>query len=519
MKVVSSTEMYAMERAAIQTNRVPDIVLMENAAYKTSLRCLDFLAGINNPRAVIVAGPGNNGGDGVAVARYLYMNDVETDVLFLGDPGGALPDGLAVNIEIIKTLPVRFINYNEKNFLSAAADAIGSAHLVVDALFGIGLKRPAEGIYDTIIKMINDNARRVLSVDVPSGVDADSGRVAGRAVRADATVTFTYPKVGLLLYPGAELAGEVFTEDIGITKLCRNHRTVVETLGRGDVMTLLPVRGKNTNKGSYGKIYAFAGCDGMPGAACLCCGAAYAAGAGLVRACVTEGVARVINARLPEAVTAVLPNENGFLYSESFETIKTSLSEADGIILGPGLGRTERTADFVRSVLKCADAPLVLDADGLNAIADDPGILLNLKKPAVVTPHPGEMSRLIKKTIAEITDDALETARGFAGKYGVVTVLKGARTVIASPDGSAYINTTGNPALAKAGSGDVLAGVIAAFIAQGADACRAAALGAYIHGEAGDAAAAAIGSYGVLAGDLFKYIPRVIEGYCGQARL
>jgi len=503
--------MRAIEYDAIMTLGIPEIVLMENAAYKTSLHCLGRLKATGGKKAAVVAGPGSNGGDGLAAARYLYMGGVEVRVFFFGDESADPGTSAAANLRVIKNLKIPVYVYTEPDFWRAAEQTLYSADLILDALFGIGASREVGGAYKKIIEMMDASDSYVVSADVPSGLDADTGRVLGCAVRADMTVTFTYPKTGLLVYPGAGHAGQLIVEDIGITRLGERYKTSCETLGRGEIKKLLPVRRKDSNKGSHGKVVVLAGSGEMSGAAYLTCGAAYAAGAGLVRACATFDVASALHIGLPEALTVILPDSDGFIRREGFERVKKYLNGADAVVMGPGLGDAECVAEFAYSVIEYTDAPVVLDADGLNAVARDPDILLKLKKLSVVTPHPGEMSRLTGRTIKEITGDPLGAARSFAEKYGVVTLLKGARTVIALPDGTARINTTGNPALAKAGTGDVLAGVIGAFIAQGAGAFDAATLGAYIHGAAGDAAADEIGEYGVLAGDLFKYIPRVIK--------
>jgi len=517
MKIAASHEIFAIERKAEEAG-VTGIMLMEHAAAALRRHCLDVLESSNNRTVVVLAGRGNNGGDGAALARLLYMSGVNVTVIFPWDTGN---DKVSCNLEtqlnILKNLPVRLVDIRCNDFIGEARSILQPAGLIVDALFGVGLTRPAAGAYADLIEAANAAGKYMISVDIPSGVCADTGFIGGAAIRADKTVAFMYPKIGLVLYPGAEYAGEVVTEDIGIAKIGENFQFTAESLTPEAINALIPVRRKDSNKGNHGKVCVFAGCAEMPGAMYLSCAAAYRAGAGLVRACLVKQTASFLHTMLPEAVTSILPDDGGCFCNESAQAAAGALSGANVVLMGPGIGRAAGVSGFVKHVLMNADCPVVLDADGLNAIADAPDILLKSKKPCVITPHPGEMGRLTGRSAADVLSDTLGTARAFSNKYNVITVLKTARTVIATPGGSAYINQTGNPALAKAGTGDALAGVIAGFMAQGLDARTAAALGAYIHGEAGDAAARDYGVHGVLAGDLLKYIPVVMKKYAGAS--
>jgi len=274
---------------------------------------------------------------------------------------------------------------------------------------------------------------------------------------------------------------------------------------------LLPARAVRSNKGSFGKVALFAGCSEMPGAASLACSSAYAAGCGLVRACVLNDVAHVIFNWQREVIARILPGKNGMYCKESLKTAEDDIKESSVILIGPGLGRSPDVTEFVKEIIFLARAPLVIDADALFAVSQDLSILKEIKAPCVITPHPGEMSRLTGASVQDILDNTAVTACRFSKEYNVVTLLKDARTVIAHPNGNFYINTTGNNALAKAGTGDVLAGMITGFIAQGSDVFTASALSAYIHGKAGEAASLDLSTYSVTASGLLKYIPKVIR--------
>jgi len=378
----------------------------------------------------------------------------------------------------------------------------------VDALFGAGLNRPIEGSCENIIDMINRYAAYVLSVDMPSGISADTGQVMGIAVKADMTVMLGYPKIGLYLYPGAAYAGKVEIADIALPGEAETNTRI---LTEEEAAECLPVRAPRTNKGSFGRVYAFTGSAGMPGAAVLSASAAYRAGAGYVCACVVAPVARVMHNSLKEAVTRILPDRGGYYCFRSLEAVKDELSRADVVYMGPGLGQGAHVTEFVRGLMETVQTRMVIDADALNAIADDVNILKKLKAPCVITPHPGEMSRLTKLPVNEILDSTIKTAGEFSREFNVVTLLKDARTIVADPEGQICINVTGSPALAKAGSGDVLTGMIAGFMAQGLDPFMSAAVGAYIHGRAGELAEENLSSYGVLASDLLEYIPKAMN--------
>jgi len=499
--------MREIEKIVINEIGIPSILLMENAAIGVVRHCFEYLKTIDNPCVLVVCGQGNNGGDGLAAARLLSVKGIDTDVVFTGGIDAAGADA-AVNLRIVKNLGVNIFSFNTEIKFE-------SYDLIVDALFGTGISRDIEGIYKDLIDSINRYAKYVISVDIPSGVHSDTGLIMGTAIKAAQTVTFGFPKTGLYLFPGAECTGIIHFEDISIPRtLIERVDVKTEVLTGSEAIALLPKRKRRSNKGSFGKVLVFAGSDEMPGAASLACSAAYEAGAGLVCACVTRNTASVIQHFQREIVTRIVSGKNGKYCKESFENISGEIKNAGVIVIGPGIGRSIEVTEFVLELIKAAEAsniPLVLDADALFAVSEDLNTFKTLKTLCVITPHPGEMSRLTGLSIEEILDDVIGTALKFAKVFNVVTLLKDAHTVIASPDGNVNINTTGNSALSKAGTGDVLTGMIAGFISQGCDVFTAAKLGAYFHGKSGEAACMDESQYSITASNVIDFIPIVMK--------
>jgi NAD(P)H-hydrate epimerase len=504
MEVVTSGEMYRIEKETFEKTGLPPLTFMECAALKVFERGMEVLRGIERPKVVVAAGCGNNGGDGLAAARRFCLRGVEVSVVYLPGSGEVKPDA-AINLKAVKNLNIPVIEYAGDDDCEAAR-VIKESDLVIDALLGIGLSRAVSPVYASLINIINENAKFVISVDMPSGVSADTGGVLGCAVKADVTVTFACYKAGLVLYPGTKYAGDVAVCDIGIPVA---GDVAASGLSGAEGAAILPEREQNSNKGTFGKVYAVAGCEEMPGAAVLCALAAYKTGCGLVRVCSVKGVARTVVGNIPECVTSVLPDEVGYLCGLSYDRLKPLLSSANVVVLGPGLGAVSSVREFVCKMVSEAEVPMVIDADALNVLTPR---LLRACDNSVITPHPMEMSRLTGIPLETVLSDTLNTAKNFAAEYNIVTLLKGARTVIAPPNGEVRINMTGNSALAKAGTGDVLSGIIGALMAQGLGAFDAASAGSFIHGMAGDMLSGEFGQYGVMAGDVAKGVPGVIRG-------
>ena len=520
MRVVSGKQMRKIEDSAMENIGIPTLLLMENAAIRLAEHCLAYLKTLSvkqrtariKPKVIIVAGIGGNGGDGLALARHLYLNDVDVSIVIVGDISSIQGDSY-VNLNIVRNMGLTIDSIpSSGNMINNISHMIESSVLVVDALFGAGLNRQIGGNYKNIVDVINSYSSYVISVDVPSGICADTGQVLGSAVIADLTVTFGFPKIGLMLYPGATYSGEIDVADISLPHPSTNEpETSIYT--DKEIPAIIPTRHPRSNKGSFGRVFAFVGSSGMPGAAVLSATAAYKTGAGYVYTCVIPSVALVLQNSLKETVTYIVPEHDGYYCKESFDAIEDELNKSDVIMVGPGIGHKPQVSEFVFRLIETAESCLVLDADALNAVSEDVNILKKLKAPCVITPHPGEMSRLTGLSINNILNNTIQTASDFSREFGVVTLLKDARTIVASPNSQNYINVSGSSALAKAGSGDVLTGIIASFVAQGLDPFTAAKLGAFVHGKVGELAGKELSNHGVLASDLLDHIPKILKYY------
>jgi NAD(P)H-hydrate epimerase len=528
MKVVTAAQMKRLEQQCYEETGLPGVILMENAALALKEQCLAFLGGkgrdgslisgsgnfdLKRARVIVVAGTGGNGGDGIALARHLHLSGPDTQILLVGDAGGMRGDA-KFNLDIARRLGIKIDTMPVGDGLIDIPYALEGADLVVDALFGIGLDRCVEGSFEYVIDMMNTYGKYIISADIPSGVNADTGHVMGKAVMANKTVTFGYPKPGMLLYPGAAFAGEIITADICLPySPDADSESRITIYADDEIPALLPKRSARSNKGTYGRILGFAGSAGMPGAAVLSAEAAYRAGAGYVCAAVTSHVGGIIQSCLKEVVTLVVPDRGGMFFRRSIDMAADEMERANVIYIGPGLGRAQHVTEFVEAVITAARAPLVIDADALNALSENINIFKNIQVPCIITPHPGEMSRLTGLPTGDIMDNTIQIAQEFAREFDVVVCLKDARSVCANADGDVYINITGDTTLAKAGSGDILTGVIAGLLAQGCEPFVAASLGMYLHGKAGETAGRELSKRGALASDVLRHIPSVLGSY------
>ena len=476
MFVLTNAEMKEIERTAIEDKGIPSLILMENAARGA----VDVILSQNPKNVIVFAGKGNNGGDGLSIARMLITNGIKTKIVFIGEKDKATPD-CKKNLEILKAYNADIV-YNTENI------NISDYDLVVDALIGTGLSRKLNDKYSNIVNLIN-KGKFIVAVDCPTGVNSDNGNDYGIAVNADITVTFHLPKIGLLLYPAFYHIGKLIVKNIGAPYINKHKTFILE-----NPSVLLPQRCDNSNKGTYGKALFISGCDTMAGAAVINGTSAYMVGCGLVNICSTPHVIDVIHNTLPEAVTTKRENIN--------------IHYGNALAIGSGLGISDESKKLVEYVLKNAKAPVIADADALNIIAQN----AELKScTSVITPHLKEMSRLTGLDVSHIKENIIETAKYYAEKYNTVVVLKDAHSIIASPDGRICINITGTSAMSKGGSGDSLTGVITGLMAQGVNAFDASCLGAYINGKAGEIAENERSSYSVLALDISKSIPKVIN--------
>jgi ADP-dependent NAD(P)H-hydrate dehydratase / NAD(P)H-hydrate epimerase len=509
MIAVTAAEMRALDRWTIE-HGTPGRVLMERAGAGAACVLRERLRAPRGP-VIVVCGRGNNGGDGFVVARHLRRTRVPVEVWLAGRPEDVRGDAAAM-LARWRRARGAVHDLGTPARVEALVRRLGSAAAVVDALFGTGLNAPVTGVAAAAIEAINRCGAPVLAVDVASGLSADTGMPLGTAVRATVTATFAYPKVGQLLYPGVEHTGLLAVVDIGIPAAALAAIAPrVSLLEAEEVGRLLPPRPQDSHKGDFGHVLVIAGSRGKTGAALLAAQACVRAGAGLTTLAVPAAVQPGLEGQVREAMTAALPAAN------DEAALGELLAGRAAVVCGPGLGLTAETQALVAAVVRRCAAPLVLDADGLNAVAGT-SLLRERPGPTIVTPHPGEMARLVGSDTRRVQGDRLGTARTFAADERVVVVLKGARTIVASPDGGAAISPTGNPGMASGGTGDVLAGILGALVAQRLAPFDAAVLGVFAHGAAGDAVAARQGEVGLAASDLVAELPATLAALQVAAR-
>ena len=515
MKVVTADTMQQLDRRAIEEFGVPGLELMERAGEGCATAIMARFAPSLEKRAVVVAGKGNNGGDGYVIARHLRGAGWEVTTLILAHREEISGDA-AVNLDRLAGLGVIFCP--EPGHLRVHTPEFTAATVIVDALFGTGLKSELRGIHREAVALINDAGRPVVAVDIPSGIDATSGRVLGAAIRANLTVTFALAKLGHVLYPGAEFCGELRVVDIGIPAEASAAASGHEFLDRASTGPLVRCRARCDHKGTNGHVLIVAGSTGKSGAAAMAANSAVRAGAGLVTLAVPESLHAILEVKTTEAMTMPLPDGgSGILAETALPVIATATTGKSVLALGPGIGWHPPTVRLVRELLTSCSLPLVMDADALNAVSADTAILRRKRAQTVIlTPHPGEMARLTASTTSAVEADRIATARNFATDYGVFIVLKGARTVIAAPDGSVGINGSGNPGMATGGMGDVLTGILAALLAQGYPPLEACRLGVFIHGHAADLLAVEKGEIGISAVDVQERIPYAFKHLMGM---
>jgi hydroxyethylthiazole kinase-like uncharacterized protein yjeF len=498
--LLTSPQMRALDKHAIDEIGIPGMVLMENAARAVVEEIEERFEDVEFLTVAVVCGPGNNGGDGFAIARHLHLRGADVDVFLVCDPAELKGDALT-NYKLLEPIGLDVIAWNEHEEV-----ALDDYDLVIDALFGTGTVRKPEGKYLQAVEAINDSPAFVIAVDVPSGVDATTGEVPGAAVFADVTVTFQCAKSGLVLPPGRDYVGDLVVAPISIPE--KEDILAAAPFGLPedeDVFERLPVRPRDAHKGDFGNVLVIAGSRGMSGAARLVGMAALRTGAGLVKVAVPESIRAEVAAYHPEIMTIALPETaDGTIAAAAMDTLKSYAEWADVIAVGPGFGQHEETARFLDAFLSIGK-PLVIDADALNLIAAHK-LLPKIPADTVITPHPGEFDRLAGKKHASFQDRA-QAARDFAEKHHLSLLLKGAPTLCFDSNGFGMVNPTGNPGLATAGSGDVLTGIVAALRAQGLNSHASAWVGAYLHGRAADLAVEDVGEASLVAGDVIEYLP------------
>ncbi|MEX1252938.1 MAG: NAD(P)H-hydrate dehydratase [Dehalococcoidia bacterium] len=511
MKLVTAAEMRALEEAAAAAGRPPD-ALMEEAGLGVAQEVWINLGAVPERKVVVLVGPGNNGGDGLVAARHLHDLGGQVVVLLL-TPRGEHDANLRQVVE--RDVSVRTLTDHD---LAPLDEALAGADAVVDAVLGTGRARPLEGAMADVLDRVAEARAatagpRVIAVDLPTGVDCDTGAADPRALPADATIALGCSKVGLHTLPGAEYAGRVDVIDIGLPREAV-EALPVELLNARWVRERLPARPANANKGTFGRVLVVAGSKLYVGAARLAALGALRSGAGLVTLACPSSVQPLVAGGMHEVTYLPLPDRDGFVAPEAAVEVARALDSYDVLLIGPGLGQGAAQESFARQLLcaLAANGPKVLiDADGLNALATLPHWWERVAAPCVLTPHPGEHSRLTRRAVAGVQRDRLSSARDAAATWGQTVVLKGAYTVVAAPDGRAGVNPYANPALASAGTGDVLAGAIAGLMAQGLSPFEAACCGAYLHAAAAEGLRAVSGDAGLLAGDLLPELPRTLR--------
>ena len=508
MKVVSGQVMQLMDQRAIREIGVPGLTLMENAGRACVDAILENFGPGEGKTALIVAGKGNNGGDGFVIARMLRQKGWQAPVLLLAARDAVTGDA-AENLARLE--PGSVVCAPEGP--SAHVQLFQSATLIVDALLGTGVKSEVTGGYGEAIEMMNAAGVPVLAVDIPSGVDAASGRVLGLAVRADLTVSFALPKLGNILHPGGELCGRLVVADIGMPDVVVAEAPGYEFVDLACAEKLVRPRAAAAHKGSSGNCLIIAGSTGKTGAAAMAANSAVRAGSGLVTLAVPAGLNALLEVKTTEAMTLPVGTPTaGFFRAGALGELLQAARGKDVVALGPGLGGTPSTVYLVHSLIRSLPGPLVLDADGLNAVSAAPELLLSRQgRVTVLTPHPGEMARLAGLSVARVEADRIGCARDFAGRFQLYLVLKGARSIIAAPDGSIAINGSGNPGMATGGMGDVLTGLIASLVGQGYPPFDACLLGVFVHGHAADLLVESKGTQGMKATDVQEMLPEALR--------
>ncbi len=510
MKICTAEEVRELDRKTIEDVGIPGVVLMENAGLHIVRVIRERYPDLHSKRLLIVCGKGNNGGDGFVVARHVFNQEIDVQVALLTDKHKVKGDARG-NLDIIEKMGIPIEEIASEEQMPAFLNLLQQADIVVDAILGTGLNEAVRGFYKQIIESLNNAGKPVVAVDIPSGLHANSCVVPGRCIRADATVTFAAAKRALVMYPAAEYVGDLEVVDISIPKQMLDHSDIqVNILEAAEVRKAFPPRDPNTHKGTYGHVLVVAGSPGKSGAAMMTGNSALRSGAGLVTVAIPASLNIPLEIATFEVMTVSLPEtENGGISAEACQDIMAASDKKQAAAIGPGLSTHPSTVELVHNLISGLAIPMVIDADGINAIAQQPDVLLQANAPIIVTPHPGEMARLAPG--AHIQENRIDVAQETARKYNVFLVLKGIRTVVASPDGDVYINPTGNPGMATGGTGDVLTGVIAGLLAQGMTPLDAATTGVFLHGLAGDLAAEEKGEYGLIAGDLMNTIPAAIQ--------
>jgi len=500
--VVTARQMVDLDKSCIEQMHIPGLVLMENAGLYVVRQVKKILGRVKGKYIRIYCGPGNNGGDGFVIARHLFNLKALVHVYVLASREKMSGDALT-NLQILEGMGVPL-------FWGQLPDSERKPDLIIDAVLGTGVKGALKGIIATCVDHINSYNCPVVAVDIPTGVNADTGEVADSAVQADVTVTMALPKTGLLFSPGREFVGKLIIADISMPVMTIiKSNPQVWLITRKDVRQILPIRAADAHKNKCGTVAVVAGSTGLTGAACLTSYAVLRTGAGLCYLAVPKSLNTIIESKLTEVISWVVEDDDkGYLCADNKGELVKNIQQQSVVVIGPGLGQQPQTGELVHALLRGLEKPCVLDADGLNLCAGQPRLFREYRGDLVITPHPGEFSRLTGLPVAEIVKNRLEIVRQYAQEWQVTIILKGGPTIIGCRDGKVYINSTGNAGMATAGSGDVLTGMVAGLLAQGVPVEKAALAGVYLHGLAGDITKKEYGEMGLVAGDIVKAIPK-----------
>ena len=509
MKVSRVAEMRNLDRRATDDFGITQELLMENAgeaAYFVILK--EF--GVKGKRFVVFCGMGNNGGDGFVVARKIHSNGGEVRIFFLGQ-GDKLDGAAKKNFDIVSKMLIEVCDVES---VEQTKGAVSDCDAIVDAIFGTGLSREVTGIYKDVIQMINGSGKRVFSLDIPSGVNSDTGQIMGSAVRSDYTITYGLPKIGNMLYPGFNLCGKLYVSHISFPPSLYNMDSIKVQMND---LVELPPRERDTHKGSYGRALFIAGSSNYLGAPYFSALSFLKAGGGLSYLATPKSISPFLASKGSEIV--FIPQRetsSGSLAWESLDELVEFSERVNIVIVGPGLSLNEETQKLVRELARRIEPPLLIDGDGITAIASEAKLIRERKAETILTPHSGEMSRLTKREVDEVNRDKINLLQKTASELNAIIVLKGAHSLIGYPDGTIYINTSGNPGMATAGSGDALTGAIAAVYGLGLPLKDAVRIGVFMHGLSGDLAAREKGEDGITAQDILDYLPNAVRYYRGN---
>lgn len=512
MKVLTSAQMRALDRKAIEDLGIIGPVLMENAGLEIVRAITERFPDIAAEKVVIVAGKGNNGGDGFVVARHLFNRGCRPEVILLARQDDVKGDA-GLNLSMIDRMGISIREAQTQELWEERASLLKEATLLVDAIFGTGLTKPARGFYARVIEEMNQASAFKVAVDIPSGLSSDSFEVIGPCLRADLTVTMAAPKIAHVFPPAEECVGELAVADISMPPFVFEDDSLkLEMVEQPRIVPHFRNRSRDSHKGTFGHALIIAGSVGKTGAAGLAGKAALKMGAGLVTVGTPRSCLSVVARSMLELMTEPLPETpDGTLDVRAVERILELLQGKDALMLGPGISTHASTAELVLQLLPRVDVPIVIDADGLNILARKPEVLKSIGGPLVLTPHPGEFARLLGISARQVVAEKLELTTRFAQEHGVYLVLKGYRTLTAAPDGRIFINPTGNPGLATGGSGDVLSGMLVSMIIQEDDILEAILAAVFIHGLSGDLATRRFGEKPLVAGNIITYLPAAIK--------